>query len=58
MGTVPPTRGLSSEVGGTGGPGLGVCAIFFNISVTFPFTNYTYRGIIICIQPKLKNFVK
>ena len=31
---------------------------FFNISVTFPFTNYTYRGIIICIQPKLKNFVK
>ena len=31
---------------------------FFNISVTFPFTNYTYRGIIVCIQPKLKNFVK
>ena len=31
---------------------------FFNISVTFPFTNYTYRGIIIYIQPKLKNFVK
>ena len=31
---------------------------FFNILDTFPFTNYTYRGIIICIQPKLKNFVK
>ena len=31
---------------------------FFNISVTFPFTNYTYRGIIISRQPKLKNFVK
>ena len=31
---------------------------FFNISVTFSFTNHTYRGIIICIQLKLKNFVK
>ena len=30
----------------------------FTIFDTFPFTNYTYRGIIICIQPKLKNFVK
>ena len=30
----------------------------FNILDTFPFTNYTYRGIIISIQPKLKNFVK
>ena len=39
--------------------GIGsLCKIFFNISVTFSFTNYTYRGIIICIQPKLKNFVK
>ncbi|CZQ91156.1 Hypothetical protein Tcol_1073 [Trichococcus collinsii] len=30
----------------------------FNIIDTFPFTNYTYRGIIISIQPKPKNFVK
>ena len=47
IGTVPPTRGLSSEVGGTGGRDWEFVQNFFNILDTFPFTNYTYRGIII-----------
>ena len=54
-GTPPPARAIF--VGGGQSPG-GLVQKFFNILDTFPFTNYTYRGIIICIQPKLKNFVK
>ena len=37
---------------------LGLVQKVFTIFDTFLLTNYTYRGIIVCIQPKLKNFVK
>ena len=57
--TPPPTKALFVGGGRHRRAGIGsLCKKFLTIFDTFSFTNYTYRGIIICIQPKLKNFVK